>query len=116
MVLVSPTVTTGWDFPMDESGHGKPQYGIIGKIPYPDTKNLVLQARHEDDKEWSAYLAMETLVQEAGRLSRTMKDKAEIFVLDDSWIWWWPSFRRFAPKWFQERVRGSLTCVPDVLV
>ncbi len=111
-VLVSPTVTTGWDFPSD----GKSQYIVVGKIPYPDTKNLVLQARHEDDKDWSAYLAMDTLVQECGRMTRSDTDKCEVLILDDNWVWFYPRYRAFAPQWFQERVRGSLTCVPDPLV
>jgi Rad3-related DNA helicase len=108
-VLVSPTVTTGWDFPGLD-------YIIVGKIPYPDTKDLVLQSRHVEDKDWSAYLAMDTLVQECGRGTRSSTDKCEILILDDSWLWWWPAYRKFAPKWFQERVKGSLTCVPDPLV
>jgi Rad3-related DNA helicase len=108
-VLVSPTVTTGWDFP-------GLNYIIVGKIPYPDTKDLVLQARHADDKEWSAYLAMDTLVQECGRGTRSSTDKCEVLVLDDNWQWWWPAYRKFAPQWFRERVRGSLTCVPEPLV
>ena len=115
-VLVSPTVTTGWDFPMLSSGHGIPQYAIVGKIPYPDTKSVITKARHDDDKEWSSYLAMETLVQSAGRLTRSAEDKAEIFVVDDSFLWWWPRFRKFAPKWFVRRVQGSLKTVPDPLV
>ena len=74
-VLVSPTVTTGWDFPGLD-------YIIVGKIPYPDTKDLVLQARHEDDKEWSSYLAMETLVQECGRGTRCLSLDAQILTAD----------------------------------
>ncbi len=111
-VLVSPTVTTGWDFP-------EILYIVVGKIPYPDTKDLVLQARHEDDKDWSAFLAMETLIQECGRGTRAQEGIAgmcEVLIVDDNWVWWWPRYRDFAAKWFQERVRGSLTCVPDPLV
>jgi Rad3-related DNA helicase len=85
-VLVSPSVTSGWDFSMDISGHGKPQYGIVGKIPYPLTKDPVTQARHEEDKDWTAFLAMETFVQECGRLSRSQDDLAELFVVDDVFI------------------------------
>lgn len=109
-VLVSPTVTTGWDFPGLD-------YIIVGKVPYGDTKDPVLQARHEDDKEWSAYLAMDTLVQECGRGTRSSTDKCEVLVIDDNfWQWWWHAYKKFAPKWFQERVRGSLPSVPDPLV
>jgi len=115
-VLVSPTVTTGWDFPMDISGHGIPQYAVVGKIPYPDTRDVVTHARSDDDKEWTAFLAMETFVQECGRLSRRPTDLAEIFVTDDVFKWWYWKHKQFAPKWFQERVRGSLNTVPDPLV
>tara|TARA_Y100000310_G_scaffold120427_2_gene119198 strand:+ start:1096 stop:2514 length:1419 start_codon:yes stop_codon:yes gene_type:complete len=109
MVLVSPTVTTGWDFPGLD-------YIVVGKIPYPDTKDLVLQARHEDDKEWSAYLAMETLVQECGRGTRSSTDKCEVLVIDDNATWFMYRYRDFAPAWFMERWRGSLTSVPDPMV
>jgi len=111
-VLVSPTVTTGWDFP----GNGKPQYIIIGKIPYPDTKNVVMAARRKEDKDWPSFLAMETLIQESGRCSRSFDDKCEVLIVDDSWIWFYPRFRHFSPKWFQDRVRGSLQSVPGPLV
>jgi Rad3-related DNA helicase len=116
VVLVSPTVTTGWDFPMLESGHGRPQYGIIGKLPYPDSQNLVTKARNEDDKEWTSYLAMETLVQSAGRFSRTPDDLAEIFIVDDSIKWFMKLYSHFAPLYFRKRYRGSKDFVPDPLL
>jgi len=112
-VLVSPTVTTGWDFPM---GDGPPQYIVIGKLPYPDTRDPVTKARHDDDKEWSSYLAMETLVQSAGRASRSEADKSEILVVDDNWLWFYPKHKLFAPEWFRRRVCGSLKRVPDPLL
>jgi len=113
IVLVSPTVTTGWDFPMQD---GQPQYAIVAKLPYPRTDDPVARARHEDDKDWSSYIAMETLVQSAGRLSRSAEDKSEIIVVDDSIRWFWARYREFAPAWFRARYRGSLSTVPDPLV
>jgi len=77
-VLVSPTVTTGWDFP---SSSGV-KYLIVGKIPYPDTKDPVTHARHEDDKEWTSYQAMETLVQECGRATRCLSWDTQILTYD----------------------------------
>jgi len=115
-VLVSPSVTTGYDFPMDISGHGVPQYIVIGKIPYPDTRDIVTQARHQDDKNWTSYMAMETLVQSCGRMTRSVDDKCEVFLVDDNAKWFLYKFRQFAPKWFQDRVRGSLETVPEPLV
>lgn len=108
VVLVSPSVTTGWDFPGLD-------YIIVGKVPYPDTLNPVLKARHEDDKDWSSFLAMETLIQECGRGTRSAQDRCEILCVDDAIRWFWHTYRGFAPKWFQARYRGSLVCVPDPL-
>lgn len=108
-VLVSPAVTSGWDFPGLD-------YIVVGKIPYPDTQDPVIVARQESDKEWSSFMAMETLVQECGRGTRSQSDRCEVLIVDDSWRWYWPKYRKYAPKWFQERVRGSLESVPDPLV
>ncbi len=108
-ILVSPSVTTGYDFP----GDGKSQYIIVGKLPYPDTRDTVTQARHTDDKNWTSYKAMETLIQECGRMTRASGDKTEVLVVDDNFIWWWPAYKQFAPGWFHDRVKGSLACVPE---
>jgi len=104
-VLVSPSVTTGYDFPMDISGHGVPQYIVIGKIP-----------RHQDDKDWTSYMAMETLVQSCGRMTRSGDDRCEVFMVDDNAKWFMYKFATFAPRWFRDRFRGSLETVPDPLV
>ena len=110
-VLVSPTVTTGWDFADDFC-----RYIIVGKVPFPDTRDLVLLARSEDDKDWIAYLTMDTLVQECGRASRNFEDTSEVLIVDDVFLGFWYHNKRFAPKWFQDRVKGSLKTVPDVLI
>ena len=112
VVLVSPSVTTGYDFP----GHGRPQYIVVGKIPYPDTRDPVTRARHEDDRDWSSYVAMEALVQESGRMARSVDDRCEVLIVDDNWLWFYYRYRGFSPGWFQGKVRGSLACVPDPLV
>ena len=113
IVLVSPSVTTGYDFPMPE---GNPQYIVVGKLPYGDTSDPVMRARHEDDKEWSSYMAMEALVQSCGRGTRSMEDRCEVLVVDDSILWFMRRYGKFAPAWFRARYRGSLTTVPDPLV
>ena len=108
-ILVSPSVTTGWDFPEQEC-----EYIIVGKVPYPDTRGALIRARMADNKDWAAQLAMETLVQETGRGTRSADDKCQVLVIDDAWRWWWPKYRGFAPKWFQERVsRQSVDLIPQ---
>ena len=116
MVLVSPSVTTGYDFSQAECGFGRPQYLIVGKVPYPDTSEPVTKARHEDDKDWTSYQAMETLIQECGRASRSMGDKCEVFSVDDSTVWFMRLYGRFAPSWFLRRYMGTRDTVPDPLL
>jgi Rad3-related DNA helicase len=109
-VLVSPSVTTGWDFPQEEC-----EYIVVGKVPYPDTRGALIQARMADNRDWAAQLAMETLVQETGRGTRSADDKCQVLVVDDAWRWWWPKYKHFAPTWFQERVsRHSTDLIPQM--
>ena len=98
-ILVSPSVTTGYDFPGDEC-----RYIIVAKVPYPDTRGAVIKARQAEDKSWTSQLAMETLVQEAGRGTRSAEDRCQVFIVDDTWLWWWPRNKHLAPRWFTERV------------
>lgn len=111
-ILVSPSLTTGWDLPYDAC-----EYAIIGKIPFPDTRSRITKARTDADEEYSPYQAMQTIVQAAGRGMRSRDDQCEILVLDDNWSWFWPKFRKFAPRWFQEAVdrRRYDQTIPDPL-
>lgn len=111
-VLVSPSVASGWDFAEDAC-----RYGIVGKIPYPNMGDPVIKARCAQDKDWGAYLAMQTLVQECGRGTRSAEDKCEYLIVDDNWQWFWPRYKHFAPKWFQDRVKsGVVELVPEPMV
>lgn len=107
-ILVSPSLTTGWDFPDDEC-----RYIIIGKVPYQYTNRELIRRRQEVDKEYTSYLAMETLVQEAGRGMRREDDWCEVFIVDDSWRWFWKQYKKFAPQWFWPRVQGSVEGIPE---
>jgi len=109
-VLVSPTVTTGWDFPGDTC-----EYIVVGKVPQPDSTGEVLKARRAEDSDWPSYLAMQTLVQEAGRGTRSERDRCEVLVVDDHFKWFWPKFKHFAPGWFQNRYTGSVGTIPRAL-
>ncbi len=111
-VLVSPAVTTGWDFDEDTGV----RYIIVGKIPWPDTKDPVMRARNADDKEWSGFLAMGTLVQEAGRATRSPSQRTEVVLVDDNVTWYMRAYSKYAPRWFLERYIGTREYVPDPLV
>ena len=100
-ILVSPSMTTGWDFPGDEC-----RWQIIVKVPFPDTRSEVMQARVKADPDYSGYLAMQELVQASGRGNRSVDDWCETLIVDDSLGWFLQKYAsRFAPQWWLEALR-----------
>jgi len=95
--LVSPSMTTGWDFPGSEC-----RYQIIGKLAYPDTRNKIVKARSKDDAEYPAYVAMMQLMQACGRGTRSVDDYCENFIIDDNIGWFMTRFGKFSTDWFRE--------------
>lgn len=102
-VLVSPALSTGYDFPYGECG-----YQIIGKIAFPDTRSPVMKERCERDKELSSYLAMQELVQSSGRGIRAVDDKCEIFIVDDNIKWFLFKNKHLSPKWFVDSYQSGM--------
>jgi ATP-dependent DNA helicase DinG len=94
-ILVSPSFSTGWDFPGDEC-----LWQIVTKVPYPDPRSKVMQARTIRNPQYPSYLAMIDIVQAAGRGTRTALDRCEIFIIDSSFEYFWKLNRGLAPKWF----------------
>lgn len=95
-VLVSPSMSTGVDFPYDEC-----RYIIIGKVPFPDSRDKIIKARTQLDPEYSYYLAMLVLQQAAGRGMRAADDLCEVFVIDDHISWFMGKWgRTLAANWF----------------
>jgi Rad3-related DNA helicase len=99
-ILVSPCVTTGYDFA------GKLcEYQIIAKIPFPDRRNPVVAARTDYDKEYPAYVAMQELVQAVGRGMRSADDQCETAIFDSNCSWFMRAYRHLAPEWFLSAYR-----------
>jgi Rad3-related DNA helicase len=100
-ILVSPSVGTGYDFADDFA-----RWQLIVKTPFPDTRDLVTKARTKRDRDFPMYSAMQELVQTAGRIVRSESDWGETIIVDDNFgDWFWPKFRKFAPKWFADAVQ-----------
>lgn len=106
-LLVSPSVTTGYDFPYDQC-----EYQILCKVPFPDSRSKIVKARQEDDKEYGPYLAMTKLVQTCGRGMRAADDRCEVFILDDHIEWFRNRYSHLAPKWFRAFFR-KITTLPQ---
>jgi Rad3-related DNA helicase len=100
-ILVSPSVGTGYDFADDFV-----RWQLIVKTPFPDTRDLVTKERTKRDRDFPMYSAMQELVQTAGRIVRSETDWGETIIVDDNFgDWFWPKFKKFAPKWFAEAVQ-----------
>ena len=110
MILVSPTVHTGWDFPYDLA-----RYQVIMKIPFPDTRSAITRARTEADKQYSVQCAVTKLVQMAGRINRAEDDLGETFVLDDHLERWIiKRHRDYFPRSFLSAYRSSSSIPPAI--
>jgi len=108
-ILVSPAITTGFDFPGAEC-----RFAIIGKIPFPDTRSELFKAREKDDPEYSAYLVGQTLDQMAGRGMRSESDWCETFIVDDNIRWYISRYgRKFLSRSFREAYQVS-DGIPEV--
>jgi ATP-dependent DNA helicase DinG len=108
-VLISPAVSTGWDFPGDQCN-----YTIIAKVPFPDTRSPIDQARTKIDPEIPFYETLQEIVQMAGRGVRTPEDKHETFIIDDNFDWLYVKYARFVPKWFQDSIHKRKVLPPPL--
>jgi len=109
-VLVSPSFSTGWDFPGDEC-----EWCIIAKIPFPPAQSKAMKARMERDPQYLSHLAMQDLVQSAGRGMRSEDDRCETFIIDDSISWFLYHNRTLAPSWFTVRKSAQIPPPPKSL-
>jgi Rad3-related DNA helicase len=103
-VMVSPSLTTGFDFAGDAC-----EYQVILKVPWPDSREPVIEARTVKDKTYPAYIAMQDLVQAVGRGMRSEDDQCETLILDDHVRWFLSKYRTFAPQWFLDAFRSCIT-------
>lgn len=97
-VLVSPSVTEGYDFPYDEC-----RFQLIAKVPFMDMRSLVLKARARSDKRYTNHQTALALIQMTGRGMRAEDDFCETIVLDShltDWWWWAAKKQGHFPKWF----------------
>ena len=100
-ILVSPSVSTGYDLPYDEC-----RYQIIGKVPWPDGRSKVIKARSEYDTNYAPFVAMQQIMQMSGRGRRASDDWAENFLIDDHFAnWFYNKNSWMAPNWWKEQLR-----------
>ena len=76
-ILLSPTATTGVDFPADMA-----RWQVIAKFPWPSFGSRIVKRRAEADPEWPLRTACATLAQTIGRGVRSADDWCETWILD----------------------------------
>lgn len=91
-VLISPSITTGFDFKGVRA-----RFNIIGKVPFEPGKGPLMQARKEQDKMYMNNRTAQTVVQTLGRGTRDAEDWCANYVTDDCVGW----FKRYGlfPKY-----------------
>lgn len=111
-VLLSPAVTTGYNFPDDEC-----RFNILAKIPMSDTRSRIMRARLKEDRDYADHLAAQVVEQTCGRPVRSDTDWCQNFVVDDHWAWWYPKMckKGLFTKSFMQRVTRVSEGIPEVL-
>lgn len=99
MVLISPVVTTGYDFPGTDC-----EYQIIMKVPTPDTRSPIMKRRCKEDPEYKPYLVAQTICQAVGRGRRSAQDSCETFIPDVYFGDLWAKHQQFFPPDFRKLV------------
>ena len=101
-IFVSPSVGQGYDFPMAQC-----EWQFIPKVPFVDSRNKVVQARQDGDKEYGPYLAVQSLSQMPGRGMRSPEDQCENFIGDKHMGW-------FMKKWSYLFTQSFLNTIKEV--
>ena len=110
MILVSPSMATGWDFPDDEC-----RWQIILKIPFPDTRGTIMKERSKRDGDFISYLAAQLLIQATGRGVRSKSDYCETYIIDNNSTWFMKKCKHLMPGWFLGAYSVSRT-IPTVRI
>lgn len=107
-VLVSPSITTGLDFPGRAA-----EYQIICKTPFPDTRGAITRARCKRIKGYRDMTAMATLQQATGRVMRYPEDRGETFIIDNHFgDWAYRKMQCYLTDWFDEAVEYTRLIPP----
>lgn len=102
LILVSPAVMTGYDFPGAIA-----RWQVIAKMPFPDTRSRIMAARIEATESYRDELTAQTLQQACGRIVRSEDDWGETAIADDHARWFLKEHRDLFSKWFLQSVHET---------
>lgn len=96
-VLLSPSMTEGYDFKEDLA-----EWQIILKVPYPSLGDKQVVAKKAKDPDWYALKTVMTIVQACGRIVRTPSDVGYTYILDADFHQLLNRYEFLFPKWWME--------------
>jgi len=98
-VLISPSLTMGLDLKGDLG-----KWQIIIKLPYPSKANKRIDMLLEKDPDWYRMKMLISLIQAAGRCTRTKEDESITYIVDGLAKKTITENRNILPKHFLDRI------------
>lgn len=99
-VLISPSLTTGVDLKDELS-----RFQIIIKLPFMSLSDKRVSKKIETDNDWYVCEMFRTLIQAAGRSTRSQDDWSTTYVLDSSFYSWVNKYKKWFSKNFLQRIK-----------
>ena len=94
-ILVSPSFSTGWDFPGDQC-----RWIWIAKLPFPALNTKIMKARAERDDRYIPHLVIQDLEQSSLRGSRYHDDWCVVCCGDGNLPWFYRLNKNLANSWW----------------
>lgn len=110
VILCSPAIEEGFDFPGDEC-----RLIIFPKVPWIYAGDPITAARLKEDKTYSTYITAQRVKQMLGRGNRYTYDWCEVVFIDGHWSY----FRKMKhfERWYTDCFKGgAITQMPERLV
>lgn len=98
-VIISPSMTTGYDFPYDHC-----RFQIMLKLPMPNIGDSRVKARRAERKDLETADIGSTILQAYGRGMRAEDDWCFTYSLDRFMWWWYQKNAELFPKYFRDAV------------
>ncbi len=102
LVMISPSMDRGIDLPGDLC-----DVVIIAKVPYPSLGDPRIKKRvygSSDGNSWYAHHTISTIIQAAGRATRSIDDHTDTFILDAQFSKLYKDYKFMFPPWFRESI------------
>lgn len=99
-VLLSPSMNEGVSLDDDLS-----RFQVITKMPWLSLGNPRIKKKTSLNGDWYANHMWNTIMQAAGRSTRSETDESVTYILDSSFKYFFEQWKNRLPKWFTTRIR-----------